>query len=270
MKFALIGGDGRILELERQLKNDGHDVAEFALGGGDTLAWVLKDADCIVLPLPAFRADELNAPMSIEKYGKDYIIKSLPEGVLTVGGMTDGEIYDYYKSERLLRKNAAITAQCAVMMLQNELKTSADEWRVLILGYGRIGKCLCQILSAMGADVTAAARRDETVSEIRDFGAKGERIADVLPRLGEYTVIINTVPAQIIDDASLERAEKGTYIMELASAPYGFNADTAKKLGMNMIFAPGLPGKMMPKSAARAIKEAIYEILEEKQWKNSK
>ena len=51
--------------------------------------------------------------------------------------------------------------------------------------------------------------------------------------------------------------------MELASAPYGFDLDMAKALGVQCVPLPGLPAKYSPRSAAMALRDAVVQLLEE-------
>ena len=57
--------------------------------------------------------------------------------------------------------------------------------------------------------------------------------------------------------------ERAATLIELASPPYGFDAEAAARLGLALTVASGLPGKTAPESAAAAIRDTIYHILEE-------
>ena len=53
-------------------------------------------------------------------------------------------------------------------------------------------------------------------------------------------------------------------IIDLASAPGGVDREEAKRLSRQVIQAPGLPGKAAPRTAAAAIRDSVYHILEER------
>jgi dipicolinate synthase subunit A len=54
-------------------------------------------------------------------------------------------------------------------------------------------------------------------------------------------------------------------LLELASAPGGFDTEAAEKLGLKIIAAPGLPGQCAPYAAAELIRDAIYGVIGERE-----
>ena len=57
----------------------------------------------------------------------------------------------------------------------------------------------------------------------------------------------------------------GAFLMELASAPGGFDRKLAENIGLRVCHAPGLPGKNAPLSAAMLMKETVYKIIREQE-----
>ena len=269
MKFAVIGGDERQLCLVRLLREDGHRVYDLALGSGGDITQPLINADAVILPLPAFKEGYLNAPLCDERYTKEYILSLLKPNTHVFGGMTDETgIDDYYKREELVIKNALITSECTVALLQTRLKAPVCGKKFLVAGYGRIGKLLSRQLYNMGADVTASARKASDLASIRCAGLKAIGTYDIADSAEAYDVIINTVPHPVIDRSVIDRTKPSCVLTEIASPPYGIDMEYARSAGRDVIFAPGLPGRMMPLGAAEAIKETIYEMLEEKHEQN--
>ena len=76
-------------------------------------------------------------------------------------------------------------------------------------------------------------------------------------------MLLNTIPAQVVGERTLQALGAGKWILELASAPYGFDRDLAKALGLCCDVLPGLPARYAPISAARAVKRAIVRALSE-------
>ena len=60
-------------------------------------------------------------------------------------------------------------------------------------------------------------------------------------------------------------SEKNTKIIELASAPYGLDFDLARKYGVDVIKAFGLPGKYTPKTAGEIIGKKIQQHLQKEE-----
>ena len=108
-----------------------------------------------------------------------------PAGVTVIGGNIARGI-DLLKDPFYLAENAAITARCAISLIDMELKGLS----VLVLGWGRIGKCLGKFLTEAGAEVTIAARKAEDVAMIRALGHEGIFIKDASPE--GFGAVLNT------------------------------------------------------------------------------
>ena len=51
--------------------------------------------------------------------------------------------------------------------------------------------------------------------------------------------------------------------IDLASAPGGVDAEAAERLGIKVISALSLPGKVAPETAGEIIKNTVYNIIKE-------
>ena len=137
-----------------------------------------------------------------------------------------------------------------------DLKTA----KIAVIGYGRIGSALVELLRGlMCRDVTVFARREEALVTAYERGLLRERLSEDYAY--DFNLIFNTVPARIISDKQLLGMRSSTILIELASAPGGFNSDIAVQSGIKVIKAPGIPGAYAPKSAGRILSETITEIL---------
>ena len=173
---------------------------------------------------------------------------TLPEGVTAIGGNLNMPGIDLLKDPFYLAENAAITARCAMDLLGQD----RDGLPVLILGWGRIGKCLGRFLREAGAEVTVAARRAADVAMVRALGYGGiflQEAKDILPR---FRAVINTVPAMVLDASG---CEKDCTLLELASSP--------GMAGENIIDGRGLPGKYAPEDSGRLIARTVLRLLKE-------
>lgn len=183
------------------------------------------------------------------------LLDRLPERICIVGGNLNRPELDRYqkidllKQEEYLARNAAITADCAVRVAAARMKTVFIGCPVLVIGWGRIGKCLARLLKHMGCHVTVAARRDTDRAILHALGyctadPGGHSI------LQEYSVIYNTVPAAILSKADLSQCPD-TLKIDLASAP-GLD-------GPDVIWARGLPGLYAPESSGKLIAEIFMK-----------
>lgn len=170
---------------------------------------------------------------------------------VSVSSRVNNRVVVYSRDEQFIKKNARLTAEGAITLLHNLLNESLCDKKILVSGYGRIGKELCRLLIASKAQVYAYARRNEVISEMEKEGVS------YLPldRAGECDIIVNTVPSNIFNDQIISSIPKETCLVELASSPYGFS-------NMERVYlASGIPGKILTVSAARAVLDTVVNIL---------
>ena len=261
MKIHLMGGDNRQLYLADYISDRGFSVSLSYLGGSVRPDW---DADLLILPLPATRDGvTLNAPLAKESLPLQTIYQSF-KGKLLFGGMLPADApkiaLDYYEAEEVLLANAALTAEGALALAVTNTPFALLNQPVLVLGAGRIGQFLTLKLTALGAKVTVAARRAESLALCRAYGADA-RLYENIP-YQRFRLLFNTVPAKILQEDALRRLPEDALLIELASAPGGFDPATTEKLGLQVIKAPGLPGKFTPETAAAVIGEYILKEME--------
>lgn len=211
--------------------------------GYRVLDYAEPQTSCLLLPVPSF------------PQGSDYlspILVQLPQNVRIYGGFLNvPPLIGYHRIDFLadsyyLAQNAAITAECTLDMIENILKQAIAGHSVLILGWGRIGKCLGKLLKTNGMDVTIAARKDSDLAMIEVLGYRAMPLNALCP---DSQFIINTIPAMVLPEVP-----RNTLAIELASKP-GMS-------GENIIVAKGLPGKMRPVQSGRLIAETFMRLQE--------
>lgn len=270
------GGDRRQVELARLLALDGHTVHTFALGDRpepDTKN--IEKARCVIFPLPVSTSPGLlNAPAAHGALPLEEIFRCLSPGQILLGGRVDETartlahsrgltIHDYLLREELAVANAVPTAEGAIQLAMEHLPITVHGARVLVLGFGRVGKVTAQRFAALGARVCVAARNPEQLAWAGAMGPECTPLSELGSRLPHCDLIINTIPSPVLGAKELELVPPDCLLLELASAPGGVDASAAAKLGKTLIQAPGLPGKVAPVTAARAIKTTIYHMLRE-------
>ena len=174
------------------------------------------------------------------------------------------QLRDYFLREELTVANAAATAEAALQVAMEHLDRTLLGTNCLVLGFGRIGKLLSFRLHGLGAQVTAAARKASDRAWIRAYGWNALDTAALTGELEPFPVVFNTVPSLLLDEPLLKELPGGCLYVELASVP-GAEICAAQQLGVRCIRAAGLPGQLVPATAAEAIREAVYQmILEER------
>ncbi len=275
---AVMGGDMRQVCLAQLLAEDGLEVAAWGLDRAEVPNSVplqqALGAGILIFPLPVCRKGKLNLPLTDMELDAERLWPRLHFNQLLLGGMT-GELaprlmadfgltmLDYYREE-LQVANAIPTVEGALQLAMEATDHTLHGSRCLVVGYGRIGKLLAARLDSLGAEVTVSARRYSDLAWIDAWSCRALRTGQLAGQLGRFDLIFNTVPALIFDAGRLGEIRPDCVLLDLASAPGGVDMRAAGELGRRVIPAPGLPGKVAPRSAAEAIRDSIYHILEER------
>ena len=110
-------------------------------------------------------------------------------------------------------------------------------------------------------DAPVFARRREVREEAVSLGFRAEPIEMLSGKADLFRIVLNTVPARLINLEILSMISKDALLMELASAPYGFDPEEAKSLGLHVISAGGLPGRFFPETAGFAVADTVLNLI---------
>lgn len=277
--FLFAGGDERQLYAADKLKKMGYETAAVGFekydGAVPYKAESIEKAyiyDAVVLPLPLTRdGKNINAPFSENVISIASFSEFLGKGKDIFGGkMSDdiselfsgNKIYDCYSREDFQLLNAVPTAEGIAEIALRELPITVKGAKIFVLGFGRTGKAIGELLKAMGADVIIGARRASVLAEAEKPGFGTVNISDDFDIPSKIRMAVNTVPARILSEKHLKQL-KGCLYAEAASAPYGTDLEKARGAGVNTVLASGLPGKIAPESAGEIIAETIINTIKE-------
>lgn len=112
-----------------------------------------------------------------------------------------------------------------------ELPITVQETRVLILGYGRLGKVLAQRFAALGARVAVAARKYADLAWAEAFGYEPVPLGELQGRLCSRDLVVNTAPACLLGEEELKDLRPGCLVIDLASKPGGAGVGFAQGEG---------------------------------------
>ena len=284
--FTVVGGDLRIIKLAKMLANDGNKVFTFGMEQSDELkkckdiifceklTEAVKQSEIIIGPIPfSSNGKEINAPFSEKQISIREFMHVINAKVLIAGSITPEvyelandeyiEIIDIMKREELAVLNTIATAEGTIEILIANTNKIIHGSKILILGFGRIGKVLARKLAGLTAKVTCAARKDEDLAWIRAYGHMETNINAIGENLSEYDVIINTVPHLVLTEERLKYVKEDCLLVDLASNPGGIDKRAAKDKNLKLIWALALPGKVAPVTTAEFIKDTVYNILKE-------
>lgn len=282
-KYAVIGGDMRNVYLAELLKKDYQyvEIYGFDKSGkpwaikNSPLDFVLDGSRVVVCGIPILgENNNLTMPLSKEKLSINELYEKIPEESLLIAGkITDTvrtmfaekkvKCMDLLDREEMAVSNAVPSAEGAVHILLEELPITLLGSKVLIVGYGRIGKVLGDLLKGFGAEVWAAARKYSDLAWIEAHGLKAVPMHQLARFVSDMDAIVNTAPSMVITRDILEKVRADCFLLDLASSPGGIDFKCAEAFGFKVKWALSLPGKIAPLSAGDIIRRTIYNILEE-------
>ena len=244
----VIGGDGRYAWAARQLRRDG---------------------DIVLLPMKPFRdeslivcGEEIHASVLPDLLAKDAVLVAgnFPVEVESWLQTSGVRCVSFLELEGYLLSNAEITAEGGVYLLLHHLRRTLSGAKVLVIGYGRIGRFIAGKLRFLGADVTVSARRREQLAELNIRGYRAQRTGIYEDGLGGYDAVVNTVPGIIMTAEQGKSLKEDCVVLELASLPGGFPEEMKKR--RSIIMGQALPGKTAPETAGKNLAEAVWSCLE--------
>lgn len=282
MKITLLGGDKRSIQLANLFLEDGHDLKIFGFDNigltlvtSENLAISIEGSDVVIGPLPSSNDDKLlNTPLYNGEITIDEVFNAMTKKQIFIAGKVTKEIlriankYDILTKDLLDREELAVlnaipTAEGGVQVAMEEMDTTIHDSNVLVLGFGRIGKILSKIIHGMGANTFVEARRHEDLAWIKSYGYNPVHLNELKSNLSNMDLIFNTIPSMILTEENLLMLKKDCLVVDLASKPGGVNFEKAKELGIKTVWALGLPGKVAPSTAAKIMKDTIYNIIQE-------
>lgn len=280
-KYLIIGGDMRSVYLSELLKKEYHRVEMYGFEKkqpdtkNKNLSLMISDTNIIICGIPLESAGGLvNMPFSTEALPVNTLIEMMPSEVFFVAGKIEKELrrqlddrgikyIDLLDREEMAVLNAIPAAEGAVDLIINAIPATIHNSRILILGFGRIGKVLSKILHGFGAEVWVAARKYSDLSWIEVYGYKPVHIKDLESYVTDMDVIVNTIPLKILTADILNKIHLDCYLLDLASKPGGIDFEHAEKLGFKVDWALSIPGKIAPLTAAEIIKRTIDNVFQE-------
>ncbi len=164
-------------------------------------------------------------------------------------------LLDLAEKEDFLAENAVITAEGALGYILTTEKRAPADIKFGVVGYGRIGSHLAELLLFLGASVRVYSTRAGLCLELIESGVdaqvvkKGGGVCD----FSDIDILINTAPTDMKRHFSCG-IPPHMRILELAS---GNNFEGV--LGVENL--PALPERMYPESAGRTYFSALFDFI---------
>jgi dipicolinate synthase subunit A len=281
IEFTFIGGDNRQKQAALSFAESGSLIRVFGLEVMEHVniknyqEWnpELFRSQVVMLPIPYKNKEGyINIIDNDVQIEPKTLISKLKQGTRVIYGKQDREIevlceqysvrgYDLLQEESFSIRNAIPTAEGAIQRAMERTNFTLHGARILILGYGRIGRALARMLYGIGARVTVEARKNDDLAWIEESGYKAVPLSDLDSVLKDQDIIFNTIPALILDRSKLMKIKSDCVIIDLASHPGGVDFKSAREFGLSASLDLGLPGLVAPKTAAEIICTVTQEIL---------
>lgn len=251
-EFVVVGGDLRMVKLTEMLAKDEGKVYTYSLENAKTLKQQknvqklesiekLKEFDVIIGGVPfSSNGVQINNPFSntiieIEELFKNIKGKTLIAGNIQtkteeLAKLFNIKVIDLLKIEELIVLNTISTAEGAIQIAMSETSKTVHGSNVLIMGFGRIGKILAKMLNGIGACVYCEARKNEDLAWIKAYGYSPIKLQELDQNLSQFDIIINTIPAVILQEKQLQQLNKECLIIDVASLPGGVDKEVTKRL----------------------------------------
>ena len=255
-RFLIIGSGERMSSCADTLADKGFSVGIISSASAYINGW-----DHIILPLPTLSGGLIcgtDIPLS-------HVLSGLGGARLFYGNAPESSMPEnavsYCAAKRFIDINSDLTAR-GVILTAGENDISLDGGSVAVIGYGNCGRAICRELKSFTNDITVYARSPGATQAARKPGCSSGDFAQLEAALKKHDVIINTVPAHILDRAVRGFGKNNVYI-EIASEPFGFDASVTDTSGFKYIKAPGLPGKYFPRESGALIADTVLELIGE-------
>lgn len=281
-QVTVIGGDARQIEVVRALSALYRKVGIFGHPPQNLpdsvelisdLSEAVTDTEIIILPISG-----MNDLGLVRSYQADEFIdfgscfQTLNPKTLLVTGQLPFkwlqtakemciDVLQYANDDEIAILNSIPTAEGAVQIAMEKLPITIHGSRVVVIGFGRVGATTARMFKSLGAQVIVSARRGALLARAIELNLETvwqHNLVEVLP---SADIIINTVPARVLGKNELAEVSQEALIIDLASPPGGTDFEAAERLKVNAILAPGLPGKVTPKTAGKILASAIPRLI---------
>lgn len=280
--LIVLGGDARHIQVMKTMAAKGVTITAVGFTKNDitienvqhrSLSYTnFETADAILLPVAGVDND---GKIALHNHTETItltaeILANTPESCLIFSGAAnqtlrqivgeaDRTLIPIFERDDVAIANAIPTAEATLQIAMENTNITMHDANVTITGFGRIGTIMAHLFHQVGANVTVVARKDADLARIKSLTYEAKSTSQLTQALTESDIIINTVPALILDKTALEYIPSDSLIIDVASKPGGIDFDAANLLDIQTIHALGLPGKVAPVTAGNIIAEVIMK-----------
>ena len=171
----------------------------------------------------------------------------------------------YYLMEdaQVVKENAILTVEGIIADLIINTKIAINNAKIMVLGYGNIGVPLVAALNSLGANVYVGVIESTDKNQLDQQQQESFYTSDqaLNTYVGMMDMIVNTVPATLLTTAHLQQLKTDSYLLDVASKPYGINVAKLTALGIKHKIYPAIPSKVAPQTAGEILVRKISSII---------
>ncbi len=278
-KIAVLGGALREKVVAARLQEEGFPVSVCAVEGMNDIAEAtvcdcVKDANVLILPVASNdESGKIFAPATAESlyFGEEEMRLLAEDAVIycgvaslmlkTAAKRLNHKLIEVMDLDEVAVPNGALTAEGTLYLAMARFPVSVSELNVAVFGYGRVGKATAQLFRALKAKVVVFSRNKKEIAEGRGRHIDMRFYNGVPAVLAKADLVINTVPAIIVNEQMMRHMSKDVLLIDLAAAPGGVDTKAANEKGLEVLNAPGIPGKYAPISAGQILADFFVKEL---------
>lgn len=250
MSYFVDKTDKRNQVLTQLLQNDGYEVFEYNLSNLKNI----KTNDILIFaPNKKFDINEaLQLPNDIKIF-----LGNVSEEVQKIFGQKNIKYTNILQDEIFAIKNAKLTAEGILAIVLSQSEKSIFENKILILGAGRVGKATASLFQKIGINCSLVSHNQKKFAENFLFVNNSFFKDGFKNQIKNFDIIINTIPAKVLNQETIKTINKNTIFIEIASVNT-LNFDEAQNFVY--IIAPALPQKYSCETAGKLMFESIMGL----------
>lgn len=229
-----------------------------------TLALDFISGHAVLLPVPSTKdgthisGTDITLDETLGAVGGESVVVgyNLPLWYKEKAERLGARILDLSLDEKFMKANAYTTAVGALLYIMETEKRQPSDLSFAVVGYGRIGSLLSELLLFMGAALRVYTKREKVALELCGSGvfASDEIYRGRFSKEG-IDILINTAPCDLSGAFVHKKIPDDLRVLELASGENFKGVFGVERL-------PALPDRFFPKSAALAYLGALKDFVE--------
>lgn len=257
--ILIINNDKRMNYLSEYIRDSGFDLAEYHRDSFNFDFNILKQTHYFILPFGGISESGQIANTNLRL--TEEVLLSLPDNCIILTPIKYPKLVQLLNAvsrkcevifdfDEVAIYNSIPTAEGVIFNVIKNTEITIHQAEILVIGSGRTGITIARDLALLGAHVTVTFRKKKDEARLFEMGLNPIHVDLMVEDLKHYDVIVNTVPAMVLDEQALNNVQSECYIIDVSSKPGGVDFDYAKQIGIQAELAGSLPSIIAPKTAA--------------------